>query len=240
MAAPKIFKQYSSPNYAIREKNIKYIVLHYTEMTFTGALERLCDKESNVSAHYLIKADGTIYQLVEDKHVAWHAGISYWRGEEKLNQNSIGIEMDNSGRDVFPNKQMSSCADLCLYLMDKYNIKSGAVIGHSDIAPDRKIDPGIFFDWQYLAKRGVGIIPAENAQVNVDIDIKSAQQILTGIGYKIDVTGVLDQQTSNVLRAFQSRFCPQVIHQLGVEYYNNLDNHYGLDDTTKRTLLKFK
>lgn len=241
--SPKITQEYSSPNYAERIKDIKYIILHFTEMTFNDAIERLCDRKSNVSAHYIIRNDGSIYQLVEDNLIAWHAGLSSWKGEEKLNENSIGIEMDNLGDCAFPKEQMASCKDLCLYLMDEYNIASENILGHSDIAPDRKIDPGVYFDWKYLQQNGIGIIPKNKTKKQYissdNINIEDAQKILKNIGYKIDITGILDQQTSQVLRAFQSRFCPEVIHQKGLQYYNNLDSKYYLDDITWKTLLDF-
>lgn len=240
-STPEILNAYSSPNYDARIKNIKYIILHYTEMTFNGAVERLCSEESSVSAHYIIKDDGSIYQLVEDNYIAWHAGMSFWQGEEKLNESSIGIEMDNLGDHPFPKEQMSSCKDLCLYLMHKYNIAPQNVLGHSDIAPDRKIDPGIYFDWKYLAEHGIGIIPKNKYKkehiTSNNMNINEAQKILANIGYKIAITGILDQQTSNVLRAFQSRLCPEIIMRKGLEYYNNLDSKYELDNITWQTLL---
>jgi N-acetylmuramoyl-L-alanine amidase len=148
--------EFSSPNYSLRTSKIEYIILHYTEIPLQDALARLIDDESELSTHYLIKEDGEILQLVDDYKIAWHAGKSGWKNFSQLNLNSLGIEIDNSGTSEFSSIQMQSCIELCNYLVNKHNINPASVIGHSDIAPDRKIDPGIFFDWQMLAKQGLG------------------------------------------------------------------------------------
>ncbi|MGV2433126.1 MAG UNVERIFIED_CONTAM: N-acetylmuramoyl-L-alanine amidase [Rickettsiaceae bacterium] len=148
-----------SPNFAIDEKNrtISHIILHYTQMESDAALERLCSEEAGVSSHYFIHKNGDIYNLVEDKYIAWHAGVSYWKGLDKLNNHSIGIEIDNLGNEKFTDIQIDSVINLCKMLQSKYNIPSENIIGHSDIAPDRKLDPGIFFPWDLLLKNGLGI-----------------------------------------------------------------------------------
>ena len=103
-----INSKFPSPNYSVRNKKIEYIIIHFTEMTFDGALDRLTDAESQLSAHYLIKEDGEIFQLVADDNIAWHAGKSSWHGRESLNQNSIGIELDNLGNCKFNDSMVSS------------------------------------------------------------------------------------------------------------------------------------
>jgi N-acetylmuramoyl-L-alanine amidase len=148
--------KFSSVNSSVRTSKIEYIILHYTEIPLQDALTRLISAKSEVSAHYLIKKDGEVLQLVDDYKIAWHAGKSSWKNFTHLNRHSLGIEIDNSGISEFSSIQIESCIELCLYLLNKHNINPARVIGHSDVAPDRKIDPGIFFDWQRLAKHGLG------------------------------------------------------------------------------------
>lgn len=148
-----------SPNFSPRNNKINFIIIHYTAMSFEGALKALCNKETKVSSHYLIKASGEIFQLVDDSLAAHHAGISFWKGVSSLNHSSIGIELDNMGNTKFALPQMDKCIELCKKLVTSYNIPKQNIIGHSDIAPNRKIDPGIYFDWKYLAKDNLGIWP---------------------------------------------------------------------------------
>lgn len=229
---------FSSPNFSARIKPIEYIILHFTEMSFEGALARLCDKNSEVSAHYLIKENGEIFQLVQEKNIAWHAGKSSWHGKEKLNQNSIGIELDNLGNKAFSKAQMDSCIELCKALSAVYNIPKENFIGHSDVAPERKIDPGIFFNWELLYREGFGIWPTiKPSSLNVILyefgaigeNIGKIQSKLKKLGYNIEITETFDQQTNYVIRAFQSKFCPYTIKELGLEYYGNLDSKYSWD-----------
>lgn len=226
---------FKSPNFSDRILPIKYVVLHYTEMNFEDALNKLLCKEAEVSAHYLIKKNGEIFQLVREDKIAWHAGQSYWHGLEKLNQNSIGIELDNSGVESFPQAQIDSCLKLCKYLKNKYNMSASNFIGHSDIAPERKIDPGIFFDWQLFAKHGFGIWHDCKTTGSEELYsfaakgsyIESLQQKLQSLGYKINITGIFDLQTNFVVRAFQAKFLPNILHKKGVDYYRNLSSIYS-------------
>ena len=155
-----------SPNYNSSKKRptdlIKIVVIHYTGMqSERESIKRLCNPRSKVSSHYLINRRGKILRLVQDRHVAWHAGKSCWGRYKNLNKNSIGIELVNKGHQFgytsFKKKQISSLVNLCKKLIKKYKIKKKNVIGHSDIAPLRKIDPGEKFPWKYLAKNKVGI-----------------------------------------------------------------------------------
>jgi len=130
--------KFSSVNYPLRTCKIEYIILHYTEIPLEDALAKLTDPESEVSAHYLIKEDGEVLQLVDDYKIAWHAGKSSWKNFTHLNSYSLGIEIDNPGTSEFSAIQMQSCIELCSYLVNKHNINSSNVIGHSDVAPDRK------------------------------------------------------------------------------------------------------
>ncbi len=152
--------KYKSPNF---NERIGYdaavmIVLHYTGMqSAEAALKKLCDPAAEVSAHYVIDEDGTTYQLVDENKRAWHAGVSEWNGETDINSASIGIELVNPGHEFgyreFPPAQMESLATLCKDIMSRHDI--GSILGHSDIAPGRKQDPGELFDWVWLAKAGV-------------------------------------------------------------------------------------
>ena len=158
-------KQLYSPNFDLikrKKKTIKFLVFHYTGMrTEKSALERLSNQKSKVSSHYFIKKNGSIINLVPDLYVSWHAGISFWKKLEKLNRYSIGIEIHNPGHQYgyksFNKKQINSIKYLSLKLGKMYNIKSEHYLGHSDIAPDRKKDPGEKFPWEFLSKYHIGI-----------------------------------------------------------------------------------
>lgn len=236
---------FSSPNFLKRTQKIEYVILHFTEMPFKEAFARLCDKASEVSAHYLIKENGEIFQLVKDENVAWHAGKSSWHKKDRLNQNSIGIELDNLGNKEFTKDQMDSCIELCKDLAEKYNIPKENFIGHSDVAPERKIDPGIFFNWKLLSKQGFGIWhELEPLSINISLyefgvigkNIGNIQSKLKKLGYNVDITEIFDQQTNFVIRAFQSKFCPQIIKDLGLEHYNNFDSKYIWDSHSDNVL----
>jgi N-acetylmuramoyl-L-alanine amidase len=151
------FKKIYSPNFdQFLNRNIKYIIIHYTGMKNQKvAIKRLQSKVAKVSAHYLISKRGTIYQMVEDQNVAWHAGESRWEKDINLNSKSIGIEIVNNGNEIFPNNQIKKLADLLNFLKKKYKIKKKYVLGHSHIAPKRKIDPGPMFPWNFLHKKGL-------------------------------------------------------------------------------------
>ena len=154
-----------SPNYSKEKRSvnsIKIIIIHYTGMqSERESIQKLCNSNSKVSSHYLINRNGKVFNLVHDSHVAWHAGKSCWGRRKNLNKNSIGIELVNKGHQFgytsFKKKQISMLINLCKKLIKKYKIKKKNIIGHSDIAPLRKIDPGEKFPWKYLAKNKVGI-----------------------------------------------------------------------------------
>ena len=156
---PKISLNYS-PNFNVikrSKKNIKFIIIHYTGMqNELSALNKLCDIKAKVSAHYFIKKNGSVLNLVPPLYEAWHAGKSSWKGLKSLNRYSIGIEIQNSGHDNkyedFSKKQITSTKKLLKYLIYKYKVNLENVLGHSDIAPDRKKDPGEKFPWKELAK----------------------------------------------------------------------------------------
>jgi len=240
-----INKNFLSPNFSERTEQIEYVILHFTELPFREAITKLCDKASEVSSHYLIKENGEIFQLVEDKNIAWHAGKSSWHGKEKLNQNSVGIELDNLGNKEFSKKQMNSCVKLCKELSSKYNIPKENFIGHSDVAPERKIDPGIFFNWKLLSKKGIGIWhKIDPISININLykfgvigkNIGKIQSNFKKLGYNINITEVFDHQTNYVIRAFQSKFCPHIIKELGLAHYNNLESKYIWDSHSDNVL----
>jgi N-acetylmuramoyl-L-alanine amidase len=202
--------EFTSPNFTSRPEGmmIDSIIMHFTEMhDDISALKRLCDPKTEVSSHYLINKQGKIFSLVPDHLRAWHAGQSCWRGKEKANDYSIGIELDNNGKEEFSEPLMLSLIDLCHELIKSYPIDQFNIIGHSDVIPSRKFDPGRFFDWKRLAKNKIGIFP-DSAQKSVISDIKHVQTMLSDYGYKINITGELDQLTIDVMRAFNEHFNP--------------------------------
>ena len=225
-----INNNFSSPNYSSRSQKLEYIMVHFTEMTFDDALERLIDPAVEVSAHYLIKEDGEIFQLVDDVNIACHAGKS-----SALNQNTVGIEVDNLGDCAFQELQMQSCIKLSKFLMHKYNIAAENFIAHSDVAPSCKIGPGIFFDWKLCAKNGLGIW--HNLQLLEDskklfvfgdkgVEIQQLQQNLKKVGYGLEISLVFDIQTNFVIRSFQSKFHPEIIHKKGMGFYIDNNSQY--------------
>lgn len=237
---------FTSPNFTDRKKPIEYIIVHYTEMPFNLALNRLIDKEAEVSSHYLIKEDGEIFRLVADDKIAWHAGKSFWKGQSALNQNSIGIELDNLGNNKFSREQINSCLTLSKVLVQKYSVPSINFIGHSDVAPDRKIDPGIFFDWQFFANNDLGIwhdvSRLEYKELYYFGDkgdrIRKLQHNLAQLGYKIEESSEFDMQTNYVIRAFQSKFYPSLLLKRGVNFFNDFESIYSWDSVSEEMLAK--
>jgi N-acetylmuramoyl-L-alanine amidase len=153
-----------SPNHGPRRAPIDMLILHYTGMaTAQAALDRLCDASSEVSAHYLIAEDGTIWRLVPEDRRAWHAGRAFWAGVTDINSRSVGIELANPGHGPdyrpFPDTQMTALEWLCRDILTRFPIPSHLVLAHSDVAPGRKQDPGELFDWERLAAAGVGLWP---------------------------------------------------------------------------------
>ena len=201
-----------SPNYDARPDGavIDMLVLHYTGMqSAQAALGRLCDPAARVSSHYVVEEDGRIHALVPEAVRAWHAGVSNWRGRTELNAFSVGIEIVNPGHEwgyrPFPALQMAAVCELCLGILSRHPIPPRNVVGHSDIAPSRKQDPGELFDWPGLAANGVGLWPGADDAPSDDVDAA-----LTAIGYGPDpaaltafqrhwrptgVTGVADDET---------------------------------------------
>ena len=217
-----------SPNFDIkkRKKNkIKFIVFHYTGMKKeTDAIKKLTSQGTKVSSHYLIKKNGEILTLVPDLYISWHAGVSFWKNFKSLNRHSIGIEISNPGHEFkynkFTQKQINSILKLSKFLIKKYKIKSKCILGHSDISPDRKKDPGEKFPWYYLSKKKIGIWHSLNTRKL----IKTRNQRISEIQknhfiknlYKLGYTKNLNKKNikySNVLTfAFQRRFRQELIN----------------------------
>ncbi|WP_408874275.1 N-acetylmuramoyl-L-alanine amidase [Falsiroseomonas sp.] len=178
------------------------LILHYTGMrSGAAAIDRLCDPAAKVSAHYVVEEDGRVFRLVPESRRAWHAGISHWRGASGVNARSIGIEVVNPGHEhgyrPFAALQMAALCDLCLGILARHPIPAWNVVGHSDVAPDRKEDPGEFFDWEGLAAHGVGLWPREAGRAGGD-----ALRLLGTIGYRTDLPLPV------LLRAFQRHWRP--------------------------------
>ncbi|PCJ33819.1 MAG: N-acetylmuramoyl-L-alanine amidase [Alphaproteobacteria bacterium] len=210
---------YPSPNYDDRPEGvkIKYLILHYTGMnTGKAALDRLCDEAAKVSAHYLIEEDGRVFSLVPEGKRAWHAGRSSWEGERDINGYSIGIELVNPGHDSpgykgdyrpFPEAQMAALIDLCRGILTRHDIKPWHVLGHSDVAPARKCDPGELFDWQRLAEAGIGVWPVKaDKKQSIAGNAASFQERLSLYGYEFD--GHKDFPGQRIVTAFQRHFRP--------------------------------
>lgn len=153
-----------SPNFGPRRLGAQpdIVVIHYTAMpSAEAALERLCDPQAEVSAHYLIAADGRAWQMVAEVARAWHAGSGSWGDVTDINSRSVGIELDNPGERPFPEPLMTTLEALLPGILRRWSIPPERVIGHSDMAPERKADPGPHFDWQKLARKGLAIWPGE-------------------------------------------------------------------------------
>jgi N-acetylmuramoyl-L-alanine amidase len=212
-----------SPNFGERNKGLlpDMIVLHYTGMPdVEGAITRLCTSGTDVSAHYIVLEDGRIVQCVQESKRAWHAGVGFWAGEADINSCSIGIEIINRGHDWgypdFPRRQIAAVTTLCRGIMLRHDLPSHRVLGHSDVSPARKKDPGEKFPWHSLANSGVGhwVLPApimrgETIRLGAQgANVLALQHALARYGYGIEATSKYDTQTVEVVTAFQRHFRP--------------------------------
>jgi N-acetylmuramoyl-L-alanine amidase len=187
-----------SPNFGERRGRgrVELVVLHYTAMrSCAEALERLCDPNAEVSTHYLIDADGTVLSLVDEAARAWHAGAGAWGGMGDVNSRSIGIELANTGAEPYAEPQMAALERLLHGVLDRHALLPQAVIGHSDMAPDRKGDPGPRFDWRRLALQGLSVWPEAAEPGDFARDLRA-------FGYP-------DHSADVLLQAFRLRFRPQ-------------------------------
>jgi len=214
-----------SPNFDIKKrskKNIKFLIFHYTGMrSEKDAIKRLTNMQSEVASHYLIKNNGEIVIFVPDLYVAWHTGTSAWKKYSFLNKNSIGVEISNPGHQFgykkFSSKQINSLINLSRFLIKKYKINKKNILGHSDIAPLRKKDPGEKFPWEYLAKKNIGywhnlnkkkLIKYRNKKCNKKLKSKFFT-CLSKIGYSKKYKKLNHQY---IIKAFQRRFRPQLVN----------------------------
>ncbi len=199
----------ASPNWNARALPITMVVLHYTGMdSAEAALARLCDPAAEVSAHYLIDEDGTVIRLVDEANRAWHAGRSWWRGLTDINSASIGIELVNPGHDCgyrpFAEAQMAALIPLLADIVQRHGIAPGNVVGHSDVAPARKTDPGELFDWDLLARYRLAL-PKPKPRMRLIYDNDGAFFLaLERFGYDI-------ADRAAAIRAFERRWRPHRI-----------------------------
>ena len=222
----------ASPNHDARPRGavVDTLVLHYTGMRDSeSALARLTDPAAKVSAHYVVDEDGEVLRLAPEDRRAWHAGVSSWRGRADVNDRSIGIELVNPGHEFgyrpFPARQMEAFFELAAGILARHPIPPERVLGHSDVAPSRRRDPGELFDWRGAAAKGIGIWPdsfsspppspprsgsgALLARGGVGERVRSVQSRLVRIGYGIAPTGRFDAATGDVVAAFQRHFRPE-------------------------------
>ena len=218
-----------SPNFNPKKrtsKQIKFIIFHYTGMkNESNALKRLTDIQSEVSCHYFIKNNGEIIKMVPDLYIAWHAGESSWKNHKSLNPNSIGIEITNPGHEhgykKFTQKQITSLLRLSKFLIKKYKINSKNILGHSDIAPQRKKDPGEKFPWEYLSKNKIGLwhtLKKQELTKNRKLKLKKLEEnFFFSNLFKIGYPKKKRKGTSNdsflrdVTKAFQRRFRQKLV-----------------------------
>lgn len=216
-----------SPNHDARPPDmpIDMLILHYTGMqSAQAALDRLCDPAARVSSHYVVDEAGAVHALVPEDARAWHAGVSSWRGHTELNARSIGIEIVNPGHEWgyrdFPALQMAAVCDLCLGILSRHPIPPRNIIGHSDVAPDRKEDPGEKFDWPGLAANGVGLWPKDIPDLGTggvladETAMRLVRADLAAIGYRVAAHGAHDKDLATVLRAFQRHWRQEEINGL--------------------------
>tara|TARA_Y100000591_G_scaffold171236_1_gene147685 strand:+ start:262 stop:993 length:732 start_codon:yes stop_codon:yes gene_type:complete len=207
-----------------RSKEIKFIIFHYTGMKKEiDAINKLTSQKSKVSCHYFIKRNGQILTLVPDLYIAWHAGISFWKNFKSINKNSIGIEISNPGHRYkylkFNKEQIKSVLRLSKHLINKYKIKPKFILGHSDISPERKIDPGEKFPWKFLSRRKIGywhdinqkmLIKGRNQKIT-KLDKYIFFKNLKKIGYSVNLRKKHNKYLIKLISAFQRRFRQEAI-----------------------------
>ena len=213
-----ISHKFKSKNYDSREKDINFIIIHYTETkTLSHAVDLLTCRNRKVSCHYLIDIDGRVYNLVDEKYRAWHAGDSRWMKSSDINSRSIGIEIVNEGekkKSPFKKKQIRKLVTLVKYLKSKYKIFDSKILGHSDIAPLRKIDPGIQFPWQILHENSLGLWAKDrndNSKL-IDRDYKIFIKNLRKIGYSY-LKNFNKQDNKLIIDAFHRHHLPKRLNK---------------------------
>jgi N-acetylmuramoyl-L-alanine amidase len=224
--SPLVHALHPSQNFEPRRGKTRpdMLILHYTGMmSCERAIFWLAEPRSKVSCHYVVDEHGRITQMVDEAHRAWHAGIASWAGETDINSASIGIEIHNPGHELgypdFPEAQMAAVVALCQDIVARNAIPPQRVLGHSDVAPGRKIDPGEKFDWRRLHAAGVGhwVLPAAHDDADVSFGvgdcnplIGATTALLAQYGYGITPSDTLDEEGAKVVRAFQLHFRPEM------------------------------
>lgn len=204
-----------SPNFDTRQAPPDMVVLHYTGMqTGEAALDRLRDPQAKVSAHYLVEEDGRVFSLVPEERRAWHAGVGFWKGRTDINAASIGVEIVNPGHEFgyrpFPDEQIDAVVGLLDAIRSRWIVADGDIVGHSDVAPARKEDPGELFPWKRLAEAGHGLwvepaaAPGQAlAEGDEGVGVFALQAGFKRLGYNLPPSGAYDADTAAVVRAFQ-------------------------------------
>jgi N-acetylmuramoyl-L-alanine amidase len=226
MSQPAIRR--ASPNFDRRRLPVTMVVLHYTGMAdAAAAIARLCDPAAKVSAHYLIDEEGAILSMIDEDLRAWHAGASFWRGITDVNSASIGIELVNPGHQLgyrpFPISQMVALIGLLAEIVARHAIAPANVVGHSDVAPTRKTDPGELFDWEQLAVRGLALPRPRDGLADPAWDDAAMASALARFGYAID-------DPPATIRAFQRRFRPEAVTGLADAETRAILNQLLLDE----------
>jgi len=217
-----------SPNFDIKKRkqnDIKFIVFHYTGMKKEiDAIKRLTDQKSKVSCYYFVKNNGEILQLVPDLYISWHAGVSCWDNYKSINKYSIGIEINNPGHEhkykKFTHQQVNSIIKLSKFLIKKYKIKSKFILGHSDVSPERKKDPGEKFPWKFLSKKKIAYWHNLNQKVlsksrNLIVDKYEKKKFLKNIhkiGYSKNSKVNKSKYIKILSTAFQRRFRQELVN----------------------------
>lgn len=222
-----MIRELPSPNRRPRPPGavVDTLVLHYTGMrSAEAAIDRLRDPQAEVSSHYVVLEDGGIVRLVPEEQRAAHAGISFWRGREMLNDSAIGIEIVNPGHEwgyrPFPDVQIVAVRRLCLGILSRHPVPQTGIVGHSDIAPDRKQDPGELFPWAALSRDGIGLFPHDTPDLGNGDSVTDAAGLapiraaLHSIGYRIDLEGPMDDALTLVMTAFQRRWRQETVNGL--------------------------
>ena len=231
-----------SPNFDLKKRdknNIKYLIYHYTGMKNDKmAIKKLTSLNSNVSCHYYITKSGKIIQMVPDLYIAWHAGKSRWGNNKSLNSKSIGIEISNPGHEYgyieFNDKQIKCIINISKLIIDKYNIKKNKILGHSDIAPLRKKDPGEKFPWKLLSKKKIGIWHDVNSKKlkslrgkKLELNLNKFVNYLKNLGYHMEYSNLIE--LTKIIKIFQMRFRPELIDgKLDLECYEIAKSLYKL------------
>ncbi|MBX3483171.1 N-acetylmuramoyl-L-alanine amidase [Phenylobacterium sp.] len=210
-----------SPNFDARTAPPSILVLHYTGMkSGEEAIARLRDPDARVSAHYVVEEDGRTFSLVAEERRAWHAGVSFWRGRRNVNGDSIGIEIVNPGHEwgyrAFPEAQVAAVTELVADIRTRWAIEDRDIVGHADVAPARKEDPGELFPWKRLAEAGHGLWAEAPSAPGAPIGegeagaaVFALQAGFTRLGYDLPPSGEFDADTAAVVRAFQRHWRPE-------------------------------